>query len=143
MIRLWHKLRAASPVERALAAEALVLLLAARLALWCLPFASVRHLMSVYTRFTRGGSVPAERAAWAVAAASRRLPAPFRDCLPQALAAEAMLRRHGAPAELKIGVRRGTAGRQVEAHAWVVSGDRVVVGALEDLPTYLPLGSAP
>ncbi len=141
MIRLWRRLRTATPAERALAAEALVLLLAAGFALWCLPFASVRRLLSHYPRITRAGAVSAERTAWAVAAAARRLPAPFRDCLPQALVAEAMLKRHGAPAELVIGVRSGGVAGRVQAHAWVVSGDRVVVGGLDDLPTYVPLAS--
>lgn len=143
MIRLWHRLRTASREERALAVEALALLLVARLALWFLPFAAVRRLLSFSPRLPRTPAVPAERTAWAVAAAARRLPGPFRDCLPQALAAEAMLKRHGAPAELRIGVRRGSAGRQVEAHAWVLSGERVVVGSLDDLPSYVPLASTP
>ena len=141
MITLWHKLRRAAPAERALAAEALGLLVAARLVLWLLPFATARRLLDAYARRSRSAPRSAERMAWAVAAAARRLPAPFRACLPQALAAEAMLRRHGAPAELVIGARPGGAGGRVEAHAWVVSGERVVVGWLDDLPTFVPLDS--
>lgn len=144
MIRLWRKLRAAAPEERALAVEAVTLLLVARVVLWCLPFASARRLLRSYARGTPAAAgVPPERTAWAVAAAARRLPAPFRDCLPQALVAEAMLTRRGAPAELRIGIRSGGAGQRVEAHAWVVSGERVVVGWLDDLPAYVLLAPTP
>ena len=142
MIRLWRRLRAASPPDRALAAEALALLVTARLLLWCLPFPLARRALRRYARTARGGSaVHADRVAWAFAAAARRLPGPFRDCLPQALAAEALLTRHGVPVELRIGVRSGHGGRAVEAHAWVSSDDHLVAGSLADLSTYTQLGS--
>jgi hypothetical protein len=51
---------------------------------------------------------------------------PGATCLPQALAAEAILRRQGHPADLRLGVKRGDDG--VEAHAWVESYGRVIVG---------------
>ena len=51
---------------------------------------------------------------------------PDATCLPQALAAEAILRRRGHPADLRLGVSRGDDG--VEAHAWVESYGRVIVG---------------
>jgi len=144
MIALWRKVRRAAPQERALALEALATLVAARLAVWLLPFATARRLLDRYARFSRAAPRTSERVAWAVAAAARRLPAPFRDCLPEALAAETMLKRHGAPAELVIGARPAPAGGRIEAHAWVLSGERVVVGWLDDLPSFVPLaGSGP
>jgi len=73
MITLWHKLRRAAPAERALAAEALGLLVAARLVLWLLPFATARRLLDAYARRSRSAPRSAERMAWAVAAAARRL----------------------------------------------------------------------
>jgi len=139
---LWHKLRRATAEERALALEALGLLVGARLALWLLPFAPARRLFDAYAR-RPAAPRSAERLAWAIAAAGRRVPAPFRDCLPQALAAEVMLRRHGVPAELVIGARPGQGGGRLEAHAWVVSGGQVIVGWLDDLPSFVPLGSTP
>ncbi len=125
-----------------LAAEALALLVAARLGLWLLPFAVMRRLLRACVRPGRGAPHQPEQLAWAVAAAARRLPASFRDCLPQALVAESLLQRHGAPAQLVIGVRRRGGAGPVEAHAWVLSGDRVVTGWLDDLPSYVPLASA-
>jgi hypothetical protein len=123
----------------ALASEALVLLIAARLAVWLLPFSRAHRLLRAWSRPRRADPPTAERLGWAVAAAARRLPSPFRACLPQALAAEALLRRHGAPAELVIGVRQTGGASAVQAHAWVLSGERVVVGWLDDLPSYVPL----
>lgn len=127
----------------ALAGEALALLVAARLALWLLPFALTRRLLLAELRPGRSHAQSADRLAWAVAAAARRLPSPFRACLPQALAAEALLRRHRAPAELVIGVRHQGVGGRVQAHAWVLSGERVVVGWQDDLPSYVRLAAAP
>jgi hypothetical protein len=43
-----------------------------------------------------------------------------------------------------IGARPAPAGGRIEAHAWVLSGERVVVGWLDDLPSFVPLaGSGP
>jgi hypothetical protein len=119
----------------------LVLLITVRLMLWLLPFATTRHLVLAWWRPRRGHAETAERLAWALAAAVRRLPSPFRACLPQALAAEALLRRHGVAAELVIGVRRAVNGGPVQAHAWVESGERVVVGWVDDLPSYVRLAT--
>jgi hypothetical protein len=141
MIALWRKVRRASPDMRALALEALGMLVAARLAVWLLPFATARRWLETYARHSRAAPRSAECVSWAVAASARRLPTPFRDCLPLALAAETILRRHGAPAELRIGARPALAGRRIEAHAWVVSGERVVVGWLDDLPSFVPLAA--
>ena len=76
----------------------------------------------------------ADRIGWAVGSAARFVP--DATCLPQALAAEAILRRRGHPADLRLGVTReaGT----VQAHAWVVSYGRVVVGD-GDLERFAPL----
>jgi cell division inhibitor SulA len=124
-----------------LAAQALVLLVVARVGLWLMPFATLQRLLRRWARPRGGHAETAERLAWALAAAARRLPSPFRACLPQALAAQALLRRHGAPAELVIGVRQPADGGPVQAHAWVMSGERVVVGWLDDLPTYVRLAA--
>ncbi|MCA9572068.1 MAG: lasso peptide biosynthesis B2 protein [Myxococcales bacterium] len=61
-----------------------------------------------------------------------------RLCLPQALAGAALLRRHGVPGELVIGVR----GSPFEAHAWLVHEGQTVLGAREQ-PGYTPIWRAP
>ena len=65
--------------------------------------------------------------AWAIAVAQRVVPR--ATCLPQALAAEALLVHCGHPVELRIGVIKTDRGRLV-AHAWVESAGRIVVGGL-------------
>ena len=76
----------------------------------------------------------ADRIGWAVGSAARFVP--DATCLPQALAAEAILRRRGHPADLRLGVKRSEDG--VEAHAWVESYGRVIVGD-GDLDRFEPL----
>ena len=53
---------------------------------------------------------------------------PWRaSCLVQALAARNWLARRGIESSLFVGVRKG-ATRDLEAHAWLVSGDDVITG---------------
>jgi hypothetical protein len=107
-----------------------LLLGATRLGLWLLPFPAVRRIVARAARPVRGEAAadPSAlgRLAWAVAVASRAVPR--ATCLTQALAAQVLLRRRGYPAALRIGVARGAGGR-FEAHAWVESEGRVIVGA--------------
>jgi hypothetical protein len=64
------------------------------------------------------------RVEWAVATAARNLPwKPV--CLPQAVAAQWMLRRKGIPSTLYLGI--DPAGNY-DAHAWVRAGAVIVTG---------------
>jgi hypothetical protein len=65
-----------------------------------------------------------EEICWALRTAARYIPA---SCLPQSLVGRTMLRREGYPAEIRVGVSRSSPGFQ--AHAWVLSGNKVVLGA--------------
>ena len=103
------------------------MLAVARLATWILPFPRARRLLAPSsTRRPNPGLTP-ERIHWAIGVARRLVPA--ATCLPQALAAEALLAMGGHPAELQIGVRK-TEADGFEAHAWVESSGRIVVGHL-------------
>jgi len=65
-----------------------------------------------------------QRIKWAVAAAARILPwNPV--CLPQAVAAQWMLRRRGIPSTFYLGTDPAN---QYAAHAWVRAGRIVVTG---------------
>jgi hypothetical protein len=79
-----------------------------------------------------------ERIAWAVRVARRYVPA--ATCLSQALAVRTLFRRQGYPAQLRIGVTKGERG-QLEAHAWVESEGKIVIGGSQDLARYTPLPS--
>lgn len=117
------------PAQRAFLMRTLGLVGLVRLGLWVLPFRVMRAA-------TENASAPrvssdsknvetVDEVAWAVVAASRYVP--FASCLTQALASQVLLRRRGYPALLHIGVARTEQGR-VEAHAWIESDGRVVVG---------------
>ena len=112
------------------------------MALWLLPFRAVRYFIARFARqpdFRRKQHVSTERVTWAVKTASSY--APLANCLPQALVTCVMLARRGHLAKLRIGVTRSTGGL-FQAHAWVESEGRVVIGGARDLACYaqLPLG---
>ncbi len=69
----------------------------------------------------------ADRIAWAVRVAGRRVPF-GHNCLVQALTACLLLRRHGHRAALRVGVARDAQAR-FTAHAWVECDGTVLVGA--------------
>jgi hypothetical protein len=125
--------------EQLLLGEAALLVAITRLGLSLVPF----HLMwRLSHRFARAagrsgrGGATGERNGWAVAAVSHYVPA--ATCLTQALATRVLLERYGRPSRLCIGVARSQ-GQQLEAHAWVESGGRIVVGAIDDLNRFTPL----
>ncbi len=111
--------------RRRIVLSSLVAVVVSRVALATLPF---RIVEKVVARFVP--PVPPERRAsadelaWAVAAVSsyvRRA-----TCLVQAVALNELLRKHGHEGELRIGVAKD--GDRLSAHAWVVSGGRILVG---------------
>lgn len=114
-------------VDRHVLLRAWLTLLAARAAIWFLPFKTARRLLAPGSGGAPTSSLTPDRINWAVGVARRFVPS--ATCLPQALAVEALLARGGHPAELQIGVRKTDAG-EFEAHAWVESGGRIVVGQL-------------
>ncbi|MDN5939475.1 MAG: lasso peptide biosynthesis B2 protein [Salinisphaera sp.] len=102
-----------------------------RLLLALLPF---RRIARRLERPRTGGCQPARAAAdsgraqdigWAIAAAARNGPWPMH-CLPQALAATAMLRARAIPATLYIGANPSQQG--FAGHAWVVAAGVYVCG---------------
>ena len=141
-MRSWRRFWTLPPSDRRLTVRVAALLVATRVGLWLLPFSTVRHLLDRVARRsdTRADrtNLPA-RVGWVVAAVARRLPA--TTCLAQALAADALLRRHGFSPHLRIGVREPDRadGRPLDSHAWVECGGTVVVGALDSLVSYAVL----
>src|SRR5690349_8107777 len=129
--------------DRTLLVRTALLLAVARVALWVLPFGVVRRLLTP-ARAARPQADPGlstERIAWAIAHTHRLVP--YGNCLPQALAAEALLMRAGHPVDLRIGVVKTERGG-LRAHAWVESAGRVVVGDLtQGLDGYTPLPPLP
>jgi Transglutaminase-like superfamily len=117
------------PAERKLLMVAAILLCAVRLGLWCLPFRTLRRLLSGMMHPRKGilhaNQCPADQIARAVAVASWYLPQ--ATCLTQALSAHVLLVRRGFPALLHVGVSKDEGGRFI-AHAWVECQGRTVIG---------------
>jgi len=103
-----------------------------RLALSLLDFSSLMRLLERlhHSRSEVLATDPllVEKIAWAVQAAARHVPR--ATCLTQALAAQTWLKRRGFPADLHIGVARDSR-KQFQAHAWVVSDGKVIIGGAE------------
>lgn len=73
----------------------------------------------------------AVKVSWAVQTAARYVPLGF-VCLPQAMAAQRMLRRRGIESTLYLGVAPAPHNRAaIAAHAWLRAGDKIVTGEQE------------
>ncbi len=130
------KLLGLAPAERRLVLVAAVLVGAVRVGLSLLSFPTLRQFLALLARAHASAPLPAERIAWAVVAAGRRIPG--ATCLVQALAAQVLLARHGHGAELRIGVARATDG--IEAHAWLERDGEPIFGEPDRLRhTVFPL----
>ncbi len=141
MLPSLHKFLRLPAADRSLLMQSVLLIGTARLALWVLPFNVVRRLMARRARGSSTRRPTTERIGWAISVAKRFVPK--GNCLPQALAAESLLARGGYPVEFRIGVVKTDRGG-LEAHAWVESGGRLVVGDLtQGLDTYTPLPPLP
>ena len=134
-------LRLSTP-ERNLLLKAAFLLGVITLGLRILSFQTMRRLLIGTGQKTAGrrhtDQSSANRIAWAVRTASRYIPT--ATCLPQALAVYVLFRQQGYPAQLHIGVAKGE-GEKLQAHAWVESQGRIVVGGSRDVSRYTPLPS--
>lgn len=135
--------------EQFAVARSTALLLTARVALRTLPF---RRVLRFVGQAPAGPTPPispsddpsVQRTLWAVEVVGNRL-FPRNPCLTQAVVAQRILLRRGWPAELRIGVRKGETSA-LEAHAWVESGGKVVMGSRGFPEQYIPLptiGSSP
>jgi hypothetical protein len=123
-----------SAAEKRVLFQAAAWLVLWRVLLAAAPFARVQQLVARACG-RRGGSAPGcpdapapFRIGYLVAAAANFIPG--TTCLPRALATQVLLGRHGHGPELHIGVNRDSQGR-FQAHAWVETGGRVVIGGPE------------
>ena len=82
-----------------------------------------RRLRPIAHMLLRGSDA---RIIWAIEATGRRL-APVSTCLVRALVTETRLSSKERQLSLAIGVKRSST-RTLQSHAWVLSGDRSLVG---------------
>jgi hypothetical protein len=124
--------------KRALVFEAMACLLAARLALIVIPFPRLAARLGTFVppsdpRAAKPCADASSRKAetarevgWAVTRSARWVP--FRAvCLPQAMAAQFMLRRRGIASVMHFGAGRGTQ-KPLDAHAWLDAAGVEVTG---------------
>ena len=139
------RFRELSPERRRAFMRAGLLIAAIRTGLAVLPF---RQMLQAVRRAARPrtGSRPRsgqpsqfdkDLAVWAVETAGRRL-LTRNPCLPQALAVLILFRRAGEDAELHMGVTRDEDG-PFEAHAWIESDGKVVIGGDVPIESYTRL----
>lgn len=134
-----HKLASLTSSDRQLLFNTIFLLTTIRLGLWLLPFKTLRNLLAKVTQTTSKlptDAVHVKKIIWAVKVASRYLPGRVK-CLARALTTQILLERRGYQAQLRIGVVKNEKG--LEAHAWVESQGRIVIGGLKDLGRYTTL----
>ncbi len=119
----------------ALALEAFAWLTTAWLALDMLPGKTYRKLLMRTVTANRGDQSvefigqnrQLARIAWAVQRVSDRVP--FRSvCFHRGIAAQQMLKRRGIASMLHYGVAKTREGRVLQAHVWVSSDGRDVIG---------------
>ena len=141
-LRKLATLRAMSRADRRMVVEAVAWLAVARLAVIVVPF---RHLAAWLERTsplerTSGGAEAVEtvrrEVRRAVTAAARNVPW-NAVCLPQAMAAKAMLSRRQCSSTFHLGAGFDPSGKLI-AHAWLTSGGEVVIGA-DGMPEVTPL----
>jgi len=141
-MKLLLKFLGLAPSDRFLLFIAFLLLLAIRLGLWLLPFKvllrGLGKISNTSPQMHPASSDDLDKVSWAVNQASRLMPKV--KCLARALTAQVLLRWRGCCADLRIGVAKSESGK-LEAHAWVESQGRIIVGSLADLSRYTPLPS--
>jgi Transglutaminase-like superfamily len=116
-----------SGADRLMVCEAMLALVLARLIVVAVPFPRTAQWLARAPE--TGSSDPALllRVRQAVTVAARNVPW-NAVCLPQAMAAKAMLARRGCGSSFHLGVGFDAQGKFV-AHAWLVAGGTIVVGA--------------
>jgi len=128
--------------DRRLVLRAVGWLAYARLMLVVMPFDRLAARLSA-----KGNDLSAQpdpefltRVSFAVSAAANNVP--WRsDCFPQAIAASMLLERQGYESTIHLGVEKASPDA-IAGHAWVTSGDVVVVGG-EDLDRYTEMHRFP
>jgi len=100
-----------------------------RLILWIFPFQQTQTIVEkMATKNKIKAKSSMEKLIWAVRVTSPFIPG--STCLTNALTGYVLLSREDYPNNLRIGVTKGDEGN-FEAHAWLESGDKTVLGESE------------
>jgi len=123
--RILRRLLAIGRARRSLVLQSLLLLGSARFLLSILPLRKVRSLIPWIALWLMPGprNASGEEIIWALEIVTRRFSG---TCLTNALAALALLNRHGHTGTLRIGAARKDG--HFSAHAWVERDGEIVIG---------------
>jgi hypothetical protein len=121
----YSRLRSLSLPEAFFLTRCLVVVAVVRLGLTLSSYRRVRNLVTRLDARNDADIADLRRVAWGVAAAARFVPG--ASCLTQALAGQYLLARQGNASKITIGIERDS-GRQLKAHAWLMSGHHIVLG---------------
>ena len=113
--------------DRLLVCEAILALTVARLIVMTVPFRVIEPWLSRAPATGVCDEVLLLSVRKAVTTAARNVPW-NAVCMPQAIAAKAMLARRGCGSSFHLGADLDAGGKLV-AHAWLVVGDTIVVGS--------------
>ena len=113
--------------DRLLVCEAALMLAISRLIIFTVPFGFMAPWFSRAPETSACDEALLLRVRQAVTTAARNVPW-NAVCLPQAMAAKAMLARRGCGSSFHFGAGKDAQGKFI-AHAWLVAGGTVVVGA--------------
>jgi hypothetical protein len=128
--------------DKWLLAASLYLLGLTRLKLTLTGFGDPRRYCGQMDTLPASDAALAQRVAWCIDIAARFVPS--ATCLVRAHAGQRLLAMKGIGSSIHVGVRKGST-TEMEAHAWLISGNRIVLGGDEaELKTYhLMLGTNP
>lgn len=118
--------------EIALAARAAATIAGAQLQLKLHPVAAMRKWATPPARRTG----QQDQLLIAFGRAANRMPG---TCLVRALALQRLLALHGHTSELRIGVAPASSG--LAAHAWLIDGDRILIGGGQEAETFTVLAT--
>lgn len=124
-MRNWPRVLSLSGPEALFLARCLAVVSLVRLGLTLSSYNRMRALVTELEARNDAAIADLRRVAWGVAAAARYVPG--ASCLTQALAGQYLLARQGKASTISIGIARDS-GADLKAHAWLISGDHIVLG---------------
>lgn len=122
--------------------QACILMMLIRLGLLLLPFRQLQSLILKVNQRKVLTPVSPDITTWDIAVAVRRSTKYSLNvkCLAKALTTGMLMTTYDLPYKINIGVAKGDC-NNLEAHAWVMSEGKVVVGYIPDLARYVTMTS--
>ena len=134
-VRLVIKFIQLNPSSRRLLFYSFFLLTAIRLGLRFLSFKTLQHKVDRLSQTkAKTPSYTLYGIVWAVEWSTRMMPGGAK-CLARALTTQILMGQQNYPYDLCIGVLKSEAGG-LQAHAWIESDDRIVVGWVPEITNY-------